>query len=77
MPRAVVVEGNAREVTFSNLEHVLSEPDTEIRIFGKPEVRGHRRMAVLLARGKEVAEAREKTARAYAKLQITVNEEEK
>lgn len=68
--RAVVVEGDTDQVEFSNLENVLSEPDTQMRIFGKPEVHGHRRMAVLLARGKDVAEAREKTGRAYAKLQI-------
>lgn len=68
--RAVVVEGDTDQVEFSNLENVLSEPDTQMHIFGKPEVHGHRRMAVLLARGKDVAEAREKTGRAYAKLQI-------
>lgn len=68
--RAVVVEGDTDQVEFSNLENVLSEPDTQMRIFGKPEVHGHRRMAVLLARGKDVAEARDKTGRAYAKLQI-------
>lgn len=68
--RAVVVEGDTNQVEFSNLENVLSEPDTQMRIFGKPEVHGHRRMAVLLARGKDIAEAREKTGRAYAKLQI-------
>ena len=68
--RAVVVEGDTDQVEFSNLENVLSEPDTQMRIFGKPEVHGHRRMAVLLARGKDITEAREKTGRAYAKLQI-------
>ena len=74
--RAVVVEGDSRRVELSNLEHVLSEPDTQMRIFGKPEVRGHRRMAVLLARANSVDEAREKTARAYAKLQVNLCDEE-
>ena len=46
------------------------EPDTQIRIFGKPEIQAHRRMAVLLARAETVEKAREKTARAYAKLQV-------
>lgn len=72
--RAVVVEGDTDQVEFANLENVLSEPDTQMRIFGKPEVKGHRRMAVLLARGKDITEAREKTGRAYAKLQINVYE---
>lgn len=70
--RAVVVEGDSNRMEFANLENVLSEPDTQMRIFGKSEIDGHRRMAVLLARGKTVEEAREKTARAYAKLQINV-----
>ncbi len=72
--RAVVVEGDTDRVVFGNLENVLSEPDTQMRMFGKPEVQGHRRMAVLLARAASVEEAREKTGRAYAKLQIDVLE---
>ncbi len=74
--RAVVVEGDTNRIELANLENVLSEPDTQMRIFGKPEVKGHRRMAVLLARGREIAEAREKTGRAYAKLQINVLDRE-
>ena len=74
--RAVVVEGNTNRVELANLEEVLSEPDTQIRIFGKSEVEGHRRMAVLLARGASIEEAREKTARAYVKLKINLFERE-
>lgn len=74
--RAIVVEGDTDRVEFANLENVLSEPDTQMRIFGKPEVKGHRRMAVLLARGKDISEAREKTGRSYAKLQINVYDRE-
>ena len=72
----IVVEGDTDRVEFANLENVLSEPDTQMRIFGKPEVKGHRRMAVLLARGKDISEAREKTGRSYAKLQINVYDRE-
>ena len=61
--RAVVVEGDTNRMEFANLENVLSESDTQIRIFGKPEIEGHRRMAVLLARAESVEKAREKTAR--------------
>lgn len=74
--RAIVVEGDTDRVEFANLENVLSEPDTQMRIFGKSEVKGHRRMAVLLARGKDISEAREKTGRSYAKLQINVYDRE-
>ena len=74
--RAVVVEGDTNRMEFANLENVLSESDTQIRIFDKPEIEGHRRMAVLLARAESVEKAREKTARAYAKLQVDVFDRE-
>jgi phosphoribosylglycinamide formyltransferase 2 len=68
--KAIVVEGHSRQVEFTNLDEVLSESDVQIRLFGKPEVSGHRRMAVLLANGGTVEEAREKCQRAYRKLGI-------
>jgi len=74
--RAVVVEGDTNRVELANLEEVLAEPDTQIRIFGKSEIEGHRRMAVLLARGSSVEEARAKTARSYDKLKINLFERE-
>ena len=46
--RAVVVEGESSQLSFGNLEHVLEQPDTQLRLFGKPSVNGHRRMAVLI-----------------------------
>lgn len=71
--RAVVVEGDSNCVEFENLEKVLSEPSTQIRIFGKPEVHGHRRMGVILAKAATVEEARAKAERAYDKLSVKVN----
>ena len=59
--RAVVVEGESSQLSFGNLEHVLEQPDTQLRLFGKPSVNGHRRMAVLLARAENVEEACRKT----------------
>lgn len=59
--RAVVVDGESSQLSFGNLEHVLDQPDTQLRLFGKPSVNGHRRMAVLLARAENVEEARRKT----------------
>lgn len=60
--RAVVVEGKSTELEYCNLDKVLSRPKTDMRIFGKPCVDGHRRMAVLLARGDTIEEADSKTA---------------
>lgn len=70
--RAVVVEGDSDRLEFGNLENVLAQPDTQMRIFGKPEVHGHRRMAVLLARGSSLEEARAKTGKAYDALEINL-----
>ena len=70
--RAVVVEGDSDKVEFGNLEGVLRERGVQMRIFGKPEVKGHRRMAVILATDESVAAARAKAERAYNALQITV-----
>ena len=70
--KAVVVEGDSDKVIFDKLDEVLAEPDVQIRIFGKPEVVGHRRMAVILAMADTVEAAREKAERAYSKLKIDV-----
>lgn len=70
--RAVVVEGDTDKVVFGNLEKVLAEPGTQLRIFGKPEIHGHRRMGVILATADTVEAAREKAERAYNALEIEV-----
>lgn len=70
--RAVLVEGNTTEIEFDNLEKVLEEPGTQIRIFGKPEIKGHRRMGVILATADTVEEARAKATRASEALKVTV-----
>ena len=57
----ILVEGHSQQVQFGNLGAALAEPNTEIRLFGKPEVQGERRMGVVLARGASLQEAREKT----------------
>ena len=51
---------------------MLSEPGTDMRIFGKPEIKGHRRMGVILATADTVDEARAKAERAYENLKVTV-----
>ena len=70
--KAIVVEGNSNRVEFENVDKVLEEPGVDIRIFGKPEVKGHRRMGVILATADSVEEAIAKCDRAYAKLKIKV-----
>ncbi len=70
--KAIVVQGKSNQVQFGNLENVLAEPNTNIRLFGKGEVNGHRRMGVILARDISVEKALEKAFRAYEKLEITL-----
>ena len=70
--KAIVVEGNTREYEFRNLENVLSEPGVQLRIFGKPEISGHRRLGVILATADTVADALAKANRAYSKLEVKV-----
>lgn len=55
--RALLAEGHSREIVFSGMEKALAYPGTDMRIFGKPEVNGHRRVGVLLARGETVGKA--------------------
>lgn len=66
----ILAEGQSRRTTFGNLEAVLTEPDTELRLFGKPEVAGRRRMGVVLARAESVEAARERAMRASEALVI-------
>ena len=68
--KAVVVEGDTDKVVFGNLDKVLAEPNVQVRIFGKPEVKGHRRMGVILARGESVEDALAKAEKAYSTLEV-------
>ena len=68
--KAIVVEGQSAQVQFGNLENVLAEAHTNIRLFGKGEVNGHRRMGVILSRDISVEKALEKAKRAYNKLEV-------
>ena len=70
--RAVVIEGDTDKIEMDNLEKVLAEPGVQMRIFGKPEIKGHRRMAVILATDETVEAAREKAERAYNALKVNV-----
>ena len=64
----ILVKGNSQDVVFSGIELALSGPDTQVRLFGKPEVQGERRMGVCLARGNTIEEAREKANKAAASI---------
>jgi phosphoribosylglycinamide formyltransferase 2 len=67
---AVLVEGEGRHPRYHGVAEALAEPDTQLRIFGKPEVKGRRRMAVTLARDVDVEAARARAVRAAACLKV-------
>ncbi len=68
--KAIVADGVSRQVRFRNADQALMLPDTAMRIFGKGELNGHRRLGVLLARGKDTDEALKKVFAMREKLEI-------
>ena len=68
--KAIVVDGNSRNVAFDNIEKVLEAPNTAMRIFGKGELNGHRRLGVLLARDESVEKALERVKKMRADLKV-------
>jgi len=60
---ALLVDGDSDNVRFSHLDQALAQGDTDLRLFGKPQVRGRRRMGVALALGKDLEQARERSRR--------------
>lgn len=66
----ILVEGNSQQASFSNLGAALSEADTALRLFGKPEVKGQRRMGVALARDESIDAAREKALRSARAVRV-------
>jgi len=68
----ILVDGDSSQVTFSNISDALKETDTQIRLFGKPKVKGQRRMGVALARDITVDAAKQKAINASNKISITL-----
>lgn len=66
----ILPQGHSQQTAFANLGAALSEPDTAIRLFGKPEISGTRRMGVCLARDESIEAARAKATRAAQAVQV-------
>jgi len=69
----ILVEGNSTTTTFGNLSAALSEVDTDLRLFGKPEVAGKRRMGVALARDESTDSARAKATRSVSAVTVSLD----
>ena len=68
----ILPEGESSQVVFGNLEAALREPDTHLRLFGKPEVKGRRRMGVVACRAESIDAARRRARDAAAAVQVTL-----
>ncbi len=66
----ILPQGDSDGPLFVNLDAALMEPDTMLRLFGKPQIRGYRRMGVTLARAETIEQARAKATRAAAAVRV-------
>ena len=69
---AIVIEGQSNDIRFKKLSDVVSDPDTNIRLFGKPEINGHRRLGVIVSVGEDIYQARDKARTAVATIEVTL-----
>jgi phosphoribosylglycinamide formyltransferase 2 len=70
----VLVEGDSRAVRYQGLSEALAEPDTQLRLFGKPEVHGERRMGVALALADTIDRAVEKAKSAASRISVSFDD---
>lgn len=75
--RAIVIEGDTNHVSFSGLEQALAVPGVQLRLFGKPEVCGHRRFGVVLATGDSVEDALARSEKALEAVKVNILPREK
>jgi phosphoribosylglycinamide formyltransferase 2 len=66
----ILPEGHSTQPIYSGLTEALANPDTTLRLFGKPEIKGRRRMGVVACLGKDLEEARKKATSAAAAVQV-------
>ncbi len=67
---AILISGDSKDPTYHGVAEALNDTDVDLRLFGKPEVNGKRRMGVALALGKSIDEAREKARKVRDKIRL-------
>jgi len=68
----LLVAGDSADMRYGNLHAALAEPDTDLRLFGKPEVHGERRLGVALARAESTDAAIDKALRVISQITVTL-----
>lgn len=71
--KVILVKGNSNNITFNGIDKALAKEDTQLRLFGKPEVQGERRMGVCLALAESIDKAREKANWMSEQITITLS----
>jgi len=66
----LMVKGESTDMRYGNLDEALAQPDTDLRLFGKPEVSGSRRLGVAVARADSVERARVKANKVIAAIKV-------
>ncbi len=69
----ILGEGTGNTITYKGTAEALAEPDTQLRLFGKPEIRGERRLGVALALAEDLAGARQKAVQAAAAVKLSID----
>lgn len=72
--RAIKATKESKTYQISGMDQALAVEDTQIRIFGKPDTKIGRRMAVILSKGKDVEMARQRAEEAAGKIVISTEE---
>ena len=71
--RVILAQEHGTTVQYEGLEQALATPDTQVLLFGKPEARPQRRLGVALARGADLAQARQRADAAAAAVRVRVS----
>lgn len=69
----ILGEGSSDSIQYEGLEEALEIPSTQIRLFGKPQIKGHRRLGVALVVGESIEKARQRANRAAAKVRVKLD----
>ena len=69
----ILVDGESSQPCFGDLAKALTEPGTDLRLFGKPQVHGRRRMGVGLARGEDVQDATARALRVASQVRVSLD----
>jgi phosphoribosylglycinamide formyltransferase 2 len=71
----ILAEGQSSAISFFGLAEALQTPNTEVRLFGKPSIDGHRRLGVALAQADDIAGARLQASAAAASVTVVFEDE--